>query len=65
MEWISVKDRLPKKNEEILAYRFQDGIHEIIISYLSWTLSGEPIWADEVSNYTHWMPLPKPPEKDA
>lgn len=58
-EWISIKERLPDKHKEVLCYRESDGI---IISYLSWMLDGEPIWCDEVSDYTHWIPLPKPPE---
>lgn len=61
MSWISVKDRLPEKNQEVLVYRESDGI---IISYLSWMLDNDPIWSDEVSDYTHWMPLPEVPYVD-
>lgn len=64
MDWIDVKDRLPEKHKEVLAYRFQDGQDEIIISWLSWMLDVQPIWADEVFNYSHWMPLPNPPRKE-
>lgn len=32
MNWISVKDRLPKKHQEVLAFRPED---EIIITHLS------------------------------
>lgn len=60
MKWVSIKDRLPKKHEDVLAFRPDDGI---IITRLSWMLDSEPIWADEVSNYTHWMPLPEPPKE--
>lgn len=61
--WISVKDRLPEKHKEVLTFRKDYyGNDEIIISYLSWMCGEDPIWADEVSNYTHWMPLPSPPE---
>ncbi len=59
-KWISVKDKLPEKHKEVLTFRPEPD--EIIISYLSWMLDGQPIWQDEVSNYTHWMPLPKPPK---
>lgn len=64
MEWVSVKDRLPEKHKEVLSYRFQAGQHEIIISHLSWMLDNEPIWADEVSSYSYWMPLPEPPRME-
>ena len=60
MEWVKCSERLPEKYKEVLTFRPPD---EIIISYLSWMIEvDEPIWADEVSNYTHWMPLPLPPK---
>ncbi len=58
MEWISIKCKLPEKYKEVLAFRPPN---EIIITYLSWMLENDPIWEDEVSNYTHWMPLPEFP----
>jgi len=59
MEWISVKDRLPKK--ECLAIGYQD---EMIIGWL-----GEETYGgftcesgdEQLTDVTHWMPLPKPP----
>lgn len=61
MEWIDIKIRLPEKYKEVLCYRRQEGVDEIIISHLSWMLDNDPIWCDEVSDYTHWMPLPEAP----
>ena len=60
MKWISVKERLPKEHKDILAYRESDGI---VILYLFWTLDVNPIYSDEVADYTHWMPLPDLPEE--
>jgi hypothetical protein len=61
MKWINVNDKLPEKFHEVLCFR--PDLDEIIISSLCWMLETDPIWSDEVSNYTHWMNLPKPPTK--
>jgi hypothetical protein len=60
MNWIKCSEKLPEKNKYVLAYRAPD---EIIITQLIWMLNGDPIWADEVSDYTHWMSLPNLPEE--
>ena len=62
MVWISVKDRLPKEDQEVLMY---DGI--FILTCLFWK-SRKLAFQWELSsgiicNPTHWMPLPKPPEE--
>ncbi len=67
MEWISVKDRLPKIEEEVLAYagkkpwgpdihvgNLQEGYDSIY-----WTYYDYLEWHD----VTHWMPLPEPPKE--
>ena len=57
MEWINAKDKMPKKEVEVLVYT--DG-HVTHGSY-------SEIWktfvahAHEVPRVTHWMPLPEPP----
>ena len=65
MEWISVKERLPKPGEEVLVfigpsmevkhYVPDDGVHA-----WGWYPNGVPI-----RNSTHWMPLPKSPKSQS
>ena len=63
--WISVKDELPDKNQDVLIYRgnhIGDMMH--VYTYL-----GNNKWEDEYGYWsktddegiTHWMPLPEPP----
>lgn len=49
-EWISVEDRLPKKDEEVLVY-WDDGFE--IGRYVG----------GEVGENIYWMPLPEPPKE--
>lgn len=57
--WISVKDRLPKPQTEVLAFRRG-------IMYLAWYDNEIGRWASNEWGFldavTHWMPLPEPPE---
>ena len=59
-EWISVEERLPEPDTEVLARRSigmdVECYHKEAGGYWSW---------DEYSGkwrVTHWMPLPEPPE---
>lgn len=59
-QWISVKDRLPAVDTRVLVY--EDGVTIVnAISSLNhrWDLYDN----GENCRPTHWMPLPKPPEK--
>lgn len=67
-KWISVKDELPDKNQDVLIYRgnyIEDMMH--VYTYL-----GNNEWEDEYGYWsrtddegiTHWMPLPEPPKED-
>jgi hypothetical protein len=65
-EWISVKDRLP--NEETPVITLYSGVVQHV-TY--WIIDGSwyPAHADEADEtpvnsgvFTHWMPLPEPPE---
>ena len=49
--WISVKDRLPKRDEEVLVY-WDDGFE--IGRYVG----------GEVGENVYWMPLPEPPKEE-
>ena len=68
-QWISVKDRLPeinnRRSEDVLMLdeygkmsvkSFKIVNNEIVVD---WGEAG----ARPLSDFTHWMPLPKPPEK--
>ena len=62
-EWVSVKDRLPEDDGDVLAY---SSIGEESRIYPACYSNG--VWFDCVFNAlatdttTHWMPLPKPPK---
>ena len=61
MDWISIKDRLPKKNVWVLV---TDGDIPMIAIY-----KGKGLWFDdsgyndiwETDDFSHWMSLPEPP----
>ena len=62
-EWISVKDRLPEDDSDVLAY---SRIGEEFRIYPACYSNG--VWFDCVFNApatdttTHWMPMPHPPK---
>lgn len=61
-EWISVKERLPKAGEDVIAY-LGEGIFEIC-----WTLK-DGCWETrdsylDMDAVTHWQPLPEPPKEE-
>lgn len=72
-EWISVEDRLPEINQAVAMInikRFENTHFDRNIydcgylsewgSHKSWSIRGER--SCEISAYTHWMPLPPPPQ---
>jgi hypothetical protein len=73
MNWISIKEKLPSIGQPVLLYNANaiiDAAHQQLDSYQVSALidnNGYPEWKtsvlapENVSNYTHWMPLPEPP----
>ncbi len=68
-KWISVKDELPNKDQDVLIYK---GNHIGDMMYV-YTYLGHNEWEDEYGYWsrtddegiTHWMPLPTlPTEKE-
>lgn len=66
MEWISIKDRLPEPNTEVIGYLTSLGKAVILdvfegkpFPYFFIAASGYPCARDEV---TYWMEIPKTPE---
>ena len=60
-QWISIKDRLPKPDENpVLA-----GSTELHYVNMAWYHSGKGVWETPSGfscSFTHWMPLPEPPK---
>ena len=59
-KWISVEDRLPPNQQEVLVYTVsQKGIGNIDKGY--WSI--DRFIHRGRAKVTHWMPLPEPPDK--
>ena len=70
-EWISVKDRMPKRDVDIVALLdwggYEIGRLEKDPDNLEWRWSFEyyDLYGEEFQKVTHWLPLPElPGEKD-
>ena len=60
-EWISVKDRLPDKQDLYLVYSSGTYTVQWFNGY-EWVIYSDE-WAFEAHEITHWMPLPEPPKE--
>ena len=69
-EWISVEDRLPEDNEDVLTTQFnyldESKGRYFIVGYRKgehWydAAKNDDDWNDEMFMPSHWMPLPEPP----
>lgn len=62
-EWVSVEDRLPENNNNVLIYANKTG-EKIEVAFYD---DEDKEWAGLNSFWlpyiTHWMPLPSPPNK--
>lgn len=59
--WVSVEDRLPEKNTEVLCYyKFEPDGPNVICEN---TYYGDGRWLSDRDRVSHWMPLPTPPTK--
>lgn len=64
-EWISVKDRLPPREQRVLGID-QYGDQEVCNIDIPWSHETEPRWQKyEGAEFdpTHWMPLPESPNE--
>ena len=52
MKWISVEDRLPSEDEEVIAFSEDYGMFITTIKHKNY---------DFLDSVTHWMPLPNAP----
>lgn len=59
-EWISVKDRLPTTSKRVLTYRKDNGVSIGFWGNLQWS---DVYYNVLLSEVTHWMPFPEPPEE--
>lgn len=57
--WISVKDRLPDTDREVLVYDLDFGY--FVLSYIGMKWEGLPFFHP---NVTHWQELPDPPRME-
>jgi hypothetical protein len=65
--WISVKDRLPENEVDVLTYNGRGCSvshmrRNIVDSHLSHWIQCEDNY--DYDNITHWMPLPEPPRNE-
>jgi hypothetical protein len=73
MEWISVKDKLPKEGSQVLVVwtiTFLDIVEQFreVAYFYTNRITGKwyfehscPDGQIKITNVTHWMPLPPPP----
>lgn len=68
LRWVSVKDKLPEVDKQVLAYGLEpSNIHDDGLPYKTAIYDGEDWISDHFCEssfveVTHWMPLPEPPQ---
>ena len=71
-EWISVKDKLPPHNHDVLVYRPDMAMKILVDNYYGYYGEDDAEWHEGWAKYgkdihnnpliTHWMPMPQPPK---
>ena len=71
-EWISVDDKLPPHNHDVLVYRPNMAMKILVDNYVGYYGEDDDEWHEGWAKYgedihnnpliTHWMPLPQPPK---
>jgi len=64
MEWISVKDRLPDKEMDLLVCTntFYMGIGWYYVDAKKWDFEIQKHTEADLGEVTYWMPVPPPPD---
>jgi len=62
MKWISIKDRLPPPEIEVLLFQPRFGC--CVGSLQEWGDFTDCVEGLTMPNVTHWMPLPEPPKEN-
>jgi hypothetical protein len=69
MSWISVKDRLPKAHEAVLAHCEIEGFSRIFeafcLMFSGWSHITTQNCVEKLPGVTHWMPLPALPPAES
>lgn len=71
MQWINIKDKLPKKNVEVLGALKGCDSGKYVLRPVEYVHADDHEWESEgfeIANcwdVTHWMPMPEPPCQDA
>jgi len=61
MEWIAIKDQLPEENKAVLLY---DQDNYMAVAWLQNNSFVFECMFYGINDFTHWMPLPKPPSHE-
>ena len=65
-KWISVEDRLPEDDQDVLVCVNKNTIDTGYCSFgYDPSVRNWYAYASVSNNVTHWMPLPEPPKEDA
>jgi hypothetical protein len=64
-EWISVEDRLPEEDKDVLVFGYYHEAFQTLICHYRTDFKGQwftSVAGQQVYEVTHWMPLPQPPK---